>query len=96
MYEYVIFETQEHVGFAWAQGNCYLVRMGHKHAPHIDGTRACPGYLPVQLMAFPADKPAELVFNREMERIEPDPTPEDPDDIIRRLFSSCTRSLEGL
>lgn len=88
MYEYVIFETQESVGYAWAQGNCKLVRMGHKHPPHIDGTRACPGYLPVQLMAFdrsslPVDIPQ---YNMWKERIdEPDPLA-DVDDTIRRFL----------
>lgn len=88
MFEYMIKETHETVGFAWAQGNCKTVRMGHKHAPHIDGTRACPGYLSVELMAFdrtspPVDAP---VYNREKERIDvPDPLA-DEDDIIRRAL----------
>lgn len=88
MYEYVIKESQEHVGYAWAQGNCSTVRMGHKHDPHIDGTRACPGYLAVELMAFdrtspPVDTPT---YNMWGERIdEPDPLA-DEDDIIRRAL----------
>ena len=89
MYEYVIKETQETVGLAWAQGNCSTVRMGHKHAPHIDGTRACPGSLPVELMAFdrtspPVDAP---VYNREMERIDIVDHQADDDDVIRRTFA---------
>jgi len=87
MYEYVIKETQETVGLAWAQGNCNWVRMGHKHAPHIDGTRACPGYLPVVLMAFDrSSPPVEPIFNREMERIDVEPSP-DPDEIIRSFLT---------
>lgn len=87
MYEYVIKESQEHVGYAWTQGNCNLVRMGHKHDPHIDRTRACPGYLPVQLMAFDrTSPPIERVFNREKERIDLEPAP-DPDEIIRSTFN---------
>lgn len=88
MYEYVIEESQKHVGYAWAMGNCAWVRMGHKHAPHIDGTRACPGYLPVALMAF--DRTSPVVdppqYNMWKERIDvPDPLAYE-DDVIRKVF----------
>lgn len=89
MFEYIIAETHETVGYAWAQGNCKTVRMGHKHAPHIDGTRACPGYLPVALMAFDRTSPVvdAPVYNMWKERIDvPDPLA-DVDDTIRSAFS---------
>lgn len=89
MHEYFISETHESVGLAWAKGNCNTVRQGHQHAPHIDGTRACPGYPAQQLFSLDRSSPAvEPVFNREMERIDiVEPPSPDPDDIIRSIFT---------
>lgn len=89
MHEYFVAETHESVGLAWAKGNCKNVRVGHKHEPHIDGTRACPGY-PGQALfeldrsSLPVDEPQ---YNMWKERIDtPDPLA-DVDDTIRRLMS---------
>jgi hypothetical protein len=91
MHEYVIEETQEHVGYAWAQGNCKLVRMGHKHTPHIDGTRACPGYLPVALMAFDrSSPPVEPMYNMWKERID---VPSTPDECSAETLQILRRNL---
>lgn len=88
MHEFFIAETHESIGLAWVKGNCNLVRMGHKHGPHIDGTRACPGYLPVALFSFDRSSPTvEPIYNREKVRIDiPEPSP-DPDDLIRSCFT---------
>ena len=82
MHEYFVAESHESVGFAWAQGKCNLTRQGHKHAPHVDGTRACPGHTAQALYAF--ERP-------EMDRVIPEPFPssvypEDADDMIRSLI----------
>lgn len=86
MHEFFIAESHESVGLAWIQGNCNNVRNGHKHEPHIDGTRACPGY-PSQAM-FSFDRSSPVVdppqYNMWKERIDvPDPLA-DIDDTIRR------------
>lgn len=86
MHEYSVTATKELVGYAWASGNCANVKNGHKHEPHIDGTRACPGYPKQALYSMDHTSPLPPpVYNREMVRIDIDPQA-DLDDKIRSIF----------
>lgn len=73
MHEYFICQSHESLGYAWAQGHCKNGRNGHKHSPHIDGTRACPGY------------PKQVLFSLDRSSLPVEPE-EDLDDIIRSMI----------